>query len=151
MDAAVELLAARIGQLRKKLAECREQNRELEARLSEARQRETVIRETMKELQKLHDTLVGNGASEHDVEGTHPLKKRKPSQAVRELLREHSEGLTVGDCVRLLEGRFHSQATNKRNTISTTLYNMKKRGEVVYDPDTGRYCSAGSQEATEGN
>jgi hypothetical protein len=151
METAVDLLAHRIGQLTKELAECKQSGEELEVQLSKTRQREAVIRETVKELQRLHDALTGNGEAAGEVTPVPPPPRRKASQAVREVLAEHSEGLTVGDCVRLLEGRFYSQATNKRNTISTTLYNLKKRGEAVYDPDTGRYSLASPEEATEGN
>ncbi len=139
MDAATELLAARIAQLKEDLAERRDKNRELEARLSEGREREKVVHETIKELQSLLDALAGNGEAEDAADTAHVVERQRPSQAIRTLLEDHSDGLTVGDCVRLLRGRIHSQATNKRNTISTTLYNMKKRGEVVHDPRTGRY------------
>lgn len=139
MDAAAELLSARIAQLKKDLAERRHKNQELGARLSEGREREKVLHETIKELQSLLDALARNGEAEIAVDAADVVERQKPSQAIRTLLENHSEGLTVGDCVRLLKGRVRSQATNKRNTISTTLYNMKKRGEVVHDPHTGRY------------
>lgn len=139
MREARQLLMARLDQLREELVARRQKNRELEDCLSEGQQREKIVCETIKELEQLNAAMVESGDEQNRRPSSEKPPKLRPSLAIRRLLRDHAEGLTVGDCVRLLQGKVHSEATNKRNTISTTLYNMKKRGDVVHDPSTGRY------------
>ena len=139
MQEARQLLMTRLDQLREEMVARQQNNRELEDRLSEGQQREKIVRETIKELEQLSVAMAESRGSQNGGDSSKRLPRLRPSLAIRRLLGEHAEGLTVGDCVRLLQGTVRSQATNKRNTISTTLYNMKKRGEVVHDATTGRY------------
>jgi hypothetical protein len=127
MSSASDLIHGEIAALRSQAERERAVLQERQSKLS-------AIDQTIASLQavlgKLNGVMAGKVTT--DAQRTPLLAgaRRKPADAIREFLREHESGLPAKEIVTQLEGRIESNAADKKRLLYTTLFTLKKRGEL---------------------
>ena len=134
LNEAVEL---RISEL-----ESERRVREQEVRVAE--QRIAAINERVAELKNVLEMSAGQAIREEVAlaavpEGNGNSSPMKPSAAIFALLQSNSQGLTSAEIADSLEGKITTNASDWKNTIHSTLYNLKQSKKVIYDAETKIY------------
>ena len=137
------LLEKRIERLGSEAADCDAQCREIEHRLVQYRQEKQGKLAAVRELKAVLAEITGlSGKAGEPAKGeTHNADagQMKPAPAILRLLEDHPAGLTSATIIDELIDKVKSSAINKKNTFHTTLDNLKKRGQIKHDEQTGKY------------
>ncbi len=132
MSDAAELLRQRIAALEQKVAAGESRLQEIDAEAAQLRDESRDLAVRLEELNSLANAIE---TAPHGKKAGTPRKAKadgKTSESVRDSLRRRQNGASLSDIASDLPAL-------KRTTISATLFNFKKGGKVIHDPDTKLY------------
>lgn len=144
---AAELIHSRIEKLKNDVATSEARIVELQLELERTTNAHQATIHGLRELSAVAAQISNGKPPNEPKTGKKPKSgnPNKPAFFVLALIKSTNGGLTASEIWEQVKDRIKSKSDKPRNIIGTTLYNLKKRGLILHDVETGKYTAKNKQ------